>query len=97
MSVDPNFDFGFSLVDETELKAAEYELQQQVEAKSSEVDEAGARYKQKIKDTRDMIMPLLKSLSADSDKHYLFWPNRVARVKEFTKQLNDFVDKAVKD
>lgn len=88
-----DFDFGFSAVSETELKAMEKQLQQQVTAKDSELAEIAATYEQKLNKLYGMIMPLLKNLSKDGDtKEYIYWPDRQKKMKDFIVKVEALVN-----
>lgn len=41
---------------------------------------------------RDMIMPLLNNLKSNPDKDIIRWPNRVEKINEFIRKMNDLVD-----
>jgi len=69
-------DFGFSAVSEDELKVLEKELQQQVTEKSKEIEEIEKTYKGKLEQLYRAVLPLLQNLAKDSDKEYIYWPNR---------------------
>lgn len=88
-------DFGFSLVSEDELKAYEEELKKQIEQQTKVVEQVQQTtivMQDRLHQLRDMIMPLLKNLAKDPDKHYVFWPDRADKMKAFIKKVNTFVD-----
>jgi len=85
-------DFGFSLVTEEELKANEEALKKKVEEQSLMVQQTSAELNDKLHGLRNMIMPLLKNLSKDSEKEYIWWPNRVEKITQFINKINDYVD-----
>jgi len=85
-------DFGFSLVTEEELKANEEALKKKVEEQSLIVQQTSAELNDKLHGLRNMIMPLLKNLSKDSEKEYIWWPNRVEKITQFINKINDYVD-----
>ena len=35
-----------------------------------------------------MVLPLLKNLSANPEKDYIYWPNRTDKIQDFIEQLN---------
>lgn len=76
-----NYDFGFSLVSEEELKAHEEHLLNKAKMES-----------EKLTMMRDMIMPLLLNLCKDPEKEYIYWPNRKDKIEEFINKLNSVVD-----
>lgn len=75
------YDFGFSLVSEEELKEHEETLIKRAATES-----------EKLNNLRDMIMPLLKNLAKDPNKEYIYWPNRKDKIEEFIKRMNNIVD-----
>ena len=77
-------DFGFSIVNEAELRKYEEELKKELSSTKSEINI-------KLEAFRSMIMPLLENLKKDSDKHYIYWPNRVDKINEFIKKIDSFV------
>lgn len=82
------FDFGFSAVSEEELKAVERQLQVQVQQKDSELELTAKSYEEKLNSLYKMVMPLLKNLAKDSDKSYIYWPDRQKKMTEFIKQVD---------
>ena len=76
------FDFGFSLVDETELKAVQ-EAASTAEAASS----SAAEMQDKIDKLYNMIMPLLNNLQNNPEKEYIYWPNRTDKIELFRDKL----------
>jgi len=88
-----DYDFGFSAVSESELKTLERELQQQVTAKDSEIEQVTKTYEQKLNTLYKMIMPLLNNLSSDADKPYIYWPNRTEKLNDFIAQIDKLVGK----
>ena len=86
-------DFGFSAVSEDELKSLERELKQQVEQKEQELSLTSKEYKDKLEALYKLIMPLLLNLQKDSDKEYIYWPDRTKKVTTFIARFNKFVNK----
>lgn len=80
-------DFGFSMMDEDELRVAEQEALQHLEIQSTEVE----RLKSKLTGLHSMILPLLNNLMKDPSKSYLYWPNRVEKIESFKKRLDEFL------
>ena len=66
------YDFGFSLVSEEELKKHEEHLTVQTQIISN-----------KLELIQSMIMPLLNNLKQDPEKEYIYWPNRQEKIEEF--------------
>lgn len=92
VSVDDDNDFGFSAVSEDELKVLEKQLQQEVTEKSQALQEVEKTYQGKLEQLYSTIMPLLKNLAKDSDKEYIFWPNRTQKMNEFIKKVDKIVN-----
>jgi hypothetical protein len=86
------YDFGFSLVSESELKVHEEQLKKEVEEQSKVVAQTSKEMKDKLHTLRDMIMPLLNNLAKDPKKEYILWPDRSAKIQAFIKKINSFVD-----
>ena len=79
-----DFDFGFSLVDETELEAV-----QKATAQVETVASTATATQEKIDTLYNMIMPLLNNLQANPEKEYIYWPNRVDKVEQFRDKLTE--------
>lgn len=84
LELNDDFDFGFSLVDETELEAVQEA--QQVVASTSKVATVTA---EKIDKLYNMVMPLLNNLAKNPEKEYIYWPNRVEKIEAFRDKLRD--------
>lgn len=82
-------DFGFSLVDEDELRSLERELAAQNQVVSAEAQ----NYKDKFDTLYDMITVLLQNLSKKPNKSYIFWPNRIEKVREFKTRIDELASK----
>jgi hypothetical protein len=89
---DVNEDFGFSAVSEEELKSLERQLQQQVEQKEQELSLTSKTYKEKLEVLYKLIMPLLMNLQKDSDKEYIYWPDRTKKMTTFIAKVNKIVN-----
>ena len=90
---DEDFDFGFSTVSETELKALEKKLQAEVTEKSNEIAAVSASYEEKLSTLYKMVMPLLQNLAKDADsKEYIYWPNRQKKMKDFIDKVEKLVN-----
>lgn len=79
-----DFDFGFSLVDETELEAVQEA--QEVVASTAKV---ASVTNEKIDKLFNMIMPLLNNLAKNPEKEYIYWPNRVEKIEAFRDKLRE--------
>lgn len=84
INLDESFDFGFSIVDEGELDV----LQEAQDTISSVSAEAGA-LQERLNKLYDMVMPLLNNLKLNSEKSYIYWPNRLSKIEQFEKLIYD--------
>lgn len=78
------FDFGFIAVDEDELDAVK--MAQQDKDNAQEGVEAT---QDRLDRLFNAILPLLNNLKQNSDKDYILWPDRLAKVEEFESKLMD--------
>lgn len=85
-------DFGFSAVSEEELKSLENQLKQEVSQKSQELLDVEESYKGKLEQLYKTILPLLENLSKDSDKEYIYWPNRTQKMQSFIAKVKKIVN-----
>jgi len=79
-----DFDFGFSLVDETELDAVQ-QISKVAEQSSSNYDHV----QEKVNKLYSAITPLLNNLKQNPEKEYILWPNRVEKVEQFEEMLSE--------
>ncbi len=87
MSIDiDKFDFGFTAVDESELKAV-----QETTAKLETSDSESALLEEKLNKLYNAILPLLSNLKMNPEKEYILWPNRVEKVEEFEELISNIV------
>ena len=77
-----DFDFGFSLVDETELEAVQ-KATVTVQTASSTVE----HLQEKVDKMYNMVMPLLNNLQQNPEKSYVYWPDRTLKVEVFRDKL----------
>ena len=79
---DFEFDFGFTAIDEEELKANEIDLQGQLT--DTQV---------KLEGLRKMIMPLLINLKKDPTKNIIKWEGseRVKQIDAFIKKMDNYI------
>jgi len=82
MSGDDMFDFGFTAVDESELKAV-----QEVSAKAETLGANALNTQEKLDKLYNAIQPLLTNLKKNPEKEYILWPNRVEKVDQFEDML----------
>ena len=69
--------FGFAALDADELKAVDSSI-------SSSTTQANAI----IEKLDDFVRPLLENLAKDSDKDYIYWPNRVDTINKKILELD---------
>ena len=68
-----NFDFGFTGVDEDEIKS---DILQELNAKDQALTDKEEELAHKIKTLEGIIVPLLNNLIKTANKSYIHWPNR---------------------
>jgi len=76
-------DFGFCMVDETELES----YQELVQTK-----EVSDTAEEKLDKLYNAITPLLTNLKMSPSKEYVFWPDRVEKIEEFEARLAAIVE-----
>ena len=79
---DDMFDFGFTAVDESELKAV-----QEVSAKAETLGANALNTQEKLDKLYNAIQPLLINLKKNPEKEYILWPNRIEKVDQFEDYL----------
>ena len=87
-----DFDFGFSAVSEDELKAIERELESKVASQEQQLKQVSQNYEEKLNTLYKMVMPLLNNLAKDSDKAYIYWPDRQKKMQDFIKKVEALVN-----
>ena len=78
------WDFGFSIVDESELDAYQ-EAQSEIQKVSGEAGELHTRLDKLF----NAIQPLLNNLKKDPQKDYILWPKRLEKIEAFEDMLQD--------
>lgn len=93
-TLDDDFDFGFSAVDEKELDSIkELEAKAQTLAQQAMMNEQlGAAVNEKLKKMYNMIVPLLDNLAKDPGKSYIYWPDRQKKLAQFKQKLKDIIE-----
>ena len=81
---DDFFDFGFTAVDESELKAV-----QEVSKKAETLGANALNTQEKLDKLYNAITPLLNNLKKNPEKEYILWPNRIEKVEQFETYLCD--------
>jgi|TARA_R100000030_G_scaffold10066_2_gene6860 hypothetical protein len=79
---DDFFDFGFTAVDESELKAV-----QEVSKKAESLGADALNTQEKLDSLYNAITPLLNNLKKNPEKEYILWPNRIDKVEQFEAHL----------
>ncbi len=69
-------DFGFTAMTFDDISAI---LE---ESKNAEINSVEEQYKNKIETLKKMILALLNNLASNPEKEYIYWPNRVEKIKE---------------
>ena len=82
MSDDDFFDFGFTAVDESELKAV-----QEASKKAETVATTATVTQEKLDKLYNSIVPLLNNLKKNPEKEYILWPDRLSKVEAFENYL----------
>ena len=77
------FDFGFTAVTEDELE---------VVSTLQEKADKTLDYQTRLENVYNAVQPLLNNLKANPEKDYIYWPNRLDKVEEFS----DLLDKMYK-
>lgn len=89
IKLDESFDFGFSLVTESELKS--YGEAEQLKNTVTETTRTAEYLQEKLFGLRDMIMPLLLNLKTEPNKEYILWPDREKKINAFISKINDYI------
>ena len=81
-----DFDFGFSAVTESELESIKA-----LQEKASQTESIAEINTQKLQQIEKMIIPFVDKLMADSDKEYIYWPDRKKKLNLFRKALIEII------
>lgn len=79
-----DFDFGFTAVTEDELDSV-----QQASTAAKAASETADSWEAKCADLYNTFKPLLNNLAKNPEKDYIYWPNRMGKLEEFS----DLIDK----
>lgn len=79
-----DFDFGFTGVDEHEIKQ---DVLDELSQKDQALTEKEQELQHKIKVLEGIIVPLLNNLIKTSDKAYIHWPNRRDKCQEMLDKV----------
>ena len=77
-------DFGFTAMDEDELDSV-----QQASTAAKTASETADSWEAKCADLYNTFKPLLNNLAKNPEKAYIYWPNRMGKLEEFS----DLIDK----
>ena len=77
MSIEYN-DFGFTAMDAEELATVD-----------TKIVEKTTTAKEVIEKLDNFVRPLLENLAKDSDKDYIYWPNRVDIINKKLRELDE--------
>jgi hypothetical protein len=83
------FDFGFSLIDEDELRKLEASLQEELSASKMDM-------RDKLMGLKQLYQPLLDNLKRDPEKAIIRWPNRLDKIKQFETKIDEYIQLCVK-
>lgn len=81
---DEIFDFGFTIVDESELDAVQ-QATAQVQTVSTTVEST----QQKLDRLYNAIQPLLNNLKKNPEKDYIKWPDRLEKIEQFETYIQN--------
>ena len=77
MSIEYN-DFGFTAMDADELASVDTKIVEKTTSATEVINKMD-----------NFIRPLLENLAKDSDKDYIYWPNRVEIINKKINELNE--------
>lgn len=80
------FDFGFTVVDESELEAV-----QQITTKASTTEAEVKVLEDKLNNLYNSILPLLSNLKKNPEKEYILWPNRLEKIESFEDHISGII------
>ena len=84
-------DFGFTAVDSDDLLKIDEKVSKTA-ASSEENPELVDVLSAKVDKLDNFIRPLLENLAKDSDKDYIYWPNRIDIVRKQIDNLNSIIE-----
>lgn len=77
MSIEYN-DFGFTAMDADELASVDTKIIEKTTTATEVINKLD-----------DFIRPLLENLAKDSDKEYIYWPNRIEIINKKIAELDE--------
>jgi|TARA_R110001592_G_scaffold11777_1_gene57609 hypothetical protein len=78
------FDFGFTAVNEEELKSV-----QQNADRANDAEQGMQTTQEKLDKLYNAVQPLLNNLKANPEKDYIYWPNRTEKVELFEDHIQE--------
>ena len=81
------WDFGFTIVDESELDA--YQQAQEAKQKLEVVSGSSQEVEDKLHKLYNAIQPLLNNLKKSPERDYILWPDRLSKIEAFEDMLQD--------
>ena len=81
MTVEYN-DFGFTAMDADELASIDTKIVEKTTSATEVINKLD-----------NFVRPLLENLAKDSDKDYIYWPNRVEIINKKLKELDEIQKK----
>ena len=81
------FDFGFTLVDESDLDA--YQQAQDAQNKLQAASGTAQELEDRLHALYNAIAPLLNNLKKDPERDYILWPNRLEKIEAFEDMLQN--------
>jgi hypothetical protein len=84
-------DFGFTAVDSDDLLKIDEKVSKTA-ASSEENEQLVDVLTDKVDKLDNFIRPLLENLAKDSDKDYIYWPNRIEIVRKQIDYLNSIIE-----
>lgn len=84
-------DFGFTAVDSDDLLKIDEKVSKTA-ASSEENEQLVDVLSEKVDKLDNFIRPLLENLAKDSDKDYIYWPNRIEIVRKQIDFLNSIIE-----
>ena len=88
---EPIFDFGFTLVDESELNT--YQQAAEATAQVEATTLVASATQEKVDALYNAIQPLLNNLKQNPEKEYILWPTRLEKIEQFESYLQGIYTK----
>lgn len=101
--IDDNFDFGFTLESDEEVKRTlpiEGDLKTQLEEMEKQNKKMFIERNRAVNGINSLhssIKPFLNNLKANPEKDYIYWAgsDRISRIEEFERHLEEIVNNAI--